>query len=160
MCTVVFIPQQNKKYFASLRDENPLRPQASTPQIIEENNVKFLAPIDTLAGGTWIGINEFNTVIILLNGADENHKRENDYRKSRGLIVKELLCSKQPVKDWNLINLKKIEPFTLIVFSNNNLYQLVWCGVQKTNILLDDSDRKSTRLNSSHVVTSRMPSSA
>ena len=138
MCTVVYIP--NKKgtsYFASLRDESPLRPKASVPKVNDENEIKFLSPVDAYAGGTWMGVNDFNNVIILLNGAFENHTRKGFYRKSRGLIVRELLSTEVPVVDWNLMSLTDIEPFTLIVFSDNNLFQLVWDGINKTRILLD-----------------------
>jgi hypothetical protein len=138
MCTVIYIPNNNgTSYFASLRDESPLRPKASIPQVNDENEIKFLSPVDAYAGGSWIGVNDFNNVIILLNGGFENHTRKRFYRKSRGIIVKELLSSELPVVDWNLMNLTDIEPFTLIVFSDDNLFQLVWDGINKTRILLD-----------------------
>lgn len=140
MCTVVYIPNNNgTSYFASLRDESPLRPKASIPKINDENEIKFLSPVDAYAGGTWIGVSDYNNVIVLLNGAFENHTRKNFYRKSRGLIVRELLSCELPVLDWNLMNLTDVEPFTLIVFSDNNLFQLVWDGTNKTRILLDAS---------------------
>jgi hypothetical protein len=139
MCTVVYIPNNGTSYFASLRDESPLRPKASVPIINNENDIKFLSPVDGYAGGTWIGLNDYNNVIILLNGGFENHVRKSFYRKSRGMIVKELLNSELPVVDWNLMNLTDIEPFTLIVFSDDNLFQLVWDGADKTRILLDTS---------------------
>jgi hypothetical protein len=138
MCTVVYIPNNNgTSYFASLRDESPQRPKASMQQMNDENEIKFLSPVDAYAGGSWIGVNDFNNVIILLNGGFENHTRKRFYRKSRGIIVKELLSSELPVVDWNLMNLTDIEPFTLIVFSDDNLFQLVWDGINKTRILLD-----------------------
>lgn len=52
MCTVLFIPDTNKMFFASLRDESPLRPTAITPQLIKKDNLTILSPQDTLAGGT------------------------------------------------------------------------------------------------------------
>ncbi len=138
MCTVVYIPNNSGTgYFASLRDESPIRPKASMPQINDDDEIKFISPIDAFAGGTWIGVNDFNNVIILLNGSFENHTRKSFYRKSRGLIVRELLSCELPVVDWNLMNLTDIEPFTLIVFSDDNLFQLLWDGTNKTRILLD-----------------------
>jgi len=55
MCTVLVIPGNQKIYFVSLRDENPQRPAAEQPKVWEEAIVKFIAPKDQLAGGTWIG---------------------------------------------------------------------------------------------------------
>lgn len=139
MCTVVFIPNKKGGYFASLRDESPKRPMALTPSINEKNGVKYSAPADALAGGTWVGFNEMGNVIILLNGGFENHKKAKNYQKSRGLIVKELLSSEMPVIDWQLMDLAHIEPFTLIVWSEKLLFQLVWDGKTNHRNRLDSS---------------------
>jgi Transport and Golgi organisation 2 len=135
MCTVIFIPGRNKFQFASLRDENPLRPKAIEPSLHTTDTASFVAPIDALAGGTWAGINQFGNVIILLNGAHTNHTRQPYYCKSRGLIVKELLQSELPVVDWNLMDLTGTESFTLVVWSDWHLFELVWDGQHKTKTL-------------------------
>lgn len=137
MCTVVFIPGREQYYFASLRDEDTERPCATEPALYKEGTLQYLAPKDGLAGGTWIGINEMQHVIILLNGAFEKHTAGNNYRKSRGLIVTELLVSETPVIDWYAMELKQIEPFTLIVWSSGDLFQLVWDGECKKKIRPD-----------------------
>lgn len=131
MCTVVFIPKADKYFFASLRDENPLRPGSSVPDIYSINEVAVLAPIDTMAGGTWIGIAETGNVIILLNGGFEKHKLKDKYSKSRGLIVSELLTANLPAEDWDMMDMEGIEPYTLVVWSNGRLFQLVWDGITK-----------------------------
>jgi uncharacterized protein with NRDE domain len=137
MCTVIFIPDNEKVFFASLRDESPMRERAIAPSIVKINKVKTLSPKDPVAGGTWIGTNNAANVIILLNGAFENHLRNDYYRKSRGIIVSELLATALPVTEWNKIDMKNIEPFTLVVWSKRNLYQLVWDGNTKHTFLLD-----------------------
>jgi len=137
MCTVLFIPDTNKMFFASLRDESPLRPTAITPQLIKKDNLTILSPQDTLAGGTWLGINDYKNIIILLNGGFENHEQKKDYRKSRGLIVSELLQSEMPIIDWELMKMEGIEQFTLIVWSDEILFKLVWDGSIKHRIKLD-----------------------
>ena len=53
----------------------------------------MIFPKDELAGGTWIGASEKNTVICLLNGGFQNHKRQPEYRHSRGVVVKDFLKS-------------------------------------------------------------------
>ncbi|HMG83541.1 MAG TPA: NRDE family protein [Ferruginibacter sp.] len=137
MCTVVFIPDNKKVFFASLRDEDPERARALTPDISITDPISFLSPKDPLAGGTWIGANSFGNIIILLNGGFENHQRANYYRKSRGIIVSELLAMESPVAAWKNIDMKDIEPFTLIIWNGKELVQLVWDGKEKHTIKLN-----------------------
>lgn len=140
MCTVIFIPKGDQFYFASLRDEHPLRNTTTVPEIYRENDSLILSPKDARLGGTWLGLNNHANVIILLNGAFEKHIPKNKYRKSRGLIVKELLASKTPVKDWITMYMQDIEPYTLVVFENNSLYQLVWDGERKHHVHLSSHE--------------------
>lgn len=137
MCTVLFIPFQDRFYFASLRDEDPFRGQAHTPQITEGENYRFLAPADPKAGGTWAGISNYGNVLILLNGGFKKHVHAGPYRKSRGIIVQELLKSVYPVAEWSVMDLEGIEPFTLITWCEQHLYELVWDGQDKHRVLLD-----------------------
>ena len=137
MCTVLYLPGKGRHFFASLRDESPKRLRAFLPEIVGHDNINILAPIDPVAGGTWIGVNNLGHVIILLNGAFNNHQKKNSYLKSRGLIVSELLNSVDPVMDWNEMDLEKIEPFTLIVWRNADLFQLVWDGLENHRGSLD-----------------------
>lgn len=138
MCTVLYIPGQESVYFASLRDENPARPKARAPYIESGTGYQFLAPTDPAAGGTWIGINSYENVIILLNGGFENHIRKDHYRQSRGLIVTALLKTVYPVVEWSMMDMEGIEPFTLIVWSEHRLFQLTWDGSTKHRLLLDE----------------------
>jgi uncharacterized protein with NRDE domain len=137
MCTVVFIPGNKKIFFGSLRDESPKRQKAILPQVYADENISFLAPKDPVAGGTWVGVNNVGNVIVLLNGGFENHEKRTFYRKSRGLIVAALLATEKPVAEWDLIDMEDIEPFTLVVWTNNNLFQLVWDGEERHRALLD-----------------------
>jgi uncharacterized protein with NRDE domain len=136
MCTVVFMPGSNKYYFASLRDEDPKRAKAAIPALQSNNKVIYLSPADPVGGGTWIGVNETGHVIILLNGGFEKHRINRPYLKSRGVIVKDLLSSAMPVVDWMLMDMENIEPYTLVVWADNNLFQLVWDGAAKHRIRL------------------------
>ena len=136
MCTVVFVPGNNKYCFASLRDEDSKRAKAVTPTLQSNNKVMYLSPVDPVGGGTWIGVNEMGHVIVLLNGGFEKHQVGGPYLKSRGIIVKELLGAAMPVVDWMLMDMKNIEPYTLVVWADSNLFQLVWDGTTKHRIRL------------------------
>ena len=137
MCTVTFIPANERYYFASLRDENPQRQRAIIPeQIYTAGKCSFIAPVDPLGGGTWAGVNELGNVIILLNGGFKNHTKKNDYVKSRGSIVTYLLKVEAPLNEWYLMELDNIEPFTLITWTGEKLFQLVWDGEKKHQLEL------------------------
>ncbi|MCP9753532.1 hypothetical protein EGI32_21485 [Ferruginibacter sp. HRS2-29] len=140
MCTVVFIPTTDSTFFASLRDENPLRPEASAPAIRLRNGIKTLSPADALAGGTWVCVNDLGSVFILLNGGFNNHTRQKNYTRSRGLIVHEISAARQPLIFWSQLELNDTEPFTLVVWYLDKLYQLVWDGQEKHQSRLPETE--------------------
>lgn len=139
MCTVSFVNANGKIIITSNRDEKTLRPNAIEPQNYVVNNRKVIFPKDKKAGGTWYAINEHSTVLVLLNGADEKHCIKDSYRKSRGLIVLDLISSEAAIKSWESIDLENIEPFTLVLFENGKLYQLRWNETEKSTIELDNA---------------------
>ena len=137
MCTVTFVNASGKKIITSNRDEQVLRPNALQPEKYFVGNKSLIFPKDPKAGGTWYALDEAGNVAVLLNGADEKHQVAGTYRKSRGLILLDILSHFSPIAAWNEINLMNIEPFTLILFQENNLYQLRWNGNTKDQVNLD-----------------------
>jgi len=135
MCTVTYLPLgENKFILTSSRDVPFLRKPAEAPKIFTEDSVALIYPKDGEAGGTWIGTSSKNRLICLLNGGYENHIAKEKYRKSRGIIVKDLLKSKNISEALAAIDLKDIEPFTLAIVDWNDgleLYTFVWTGVKK-----------------------------
>lgn len=131
MCTVIFLPTHEHILFSSNRDENPLRPSALKPGVIYQDTLKIVCPVDQKAGGTWAGVNENGDVFILLNGAFKKHTPTGNYRKSRGIIVRELLANVFPVLKWRVTNLTDIEPFTIVAWCSNKLYEFIWDGESK-----------------------------
>ena len=97
MCTVSFISLNNKFVITSNRDENILRPVAFAPQEEIINGCKIIYPKDPKAGGTWFAINQSGAVAVLLNGAFEKHIPLNNYSKSRGLILLEVISKITPL---------------------------------------------------------------
>ncbi len=138
MCTVSFVHSNGKTIITSNRDEQVVR-LAIEPQKYIVNNKNLIFPKDPKSGGTWFATNEKNTVLVLLNGAEEKHIQKQNYRKSRGLIVLDLISSDSTIDYWNEINLENIEPFTLVLFQENKLYQLRWNEIEKTYLDLDIS---------------------
>ncbi len=139
MCTVSFVFAHGKTIITSNRDEKVARPNAIAPKSYLVNNKKIIFPKDQKAGGTWYAVDEHSNVLVLLNGADEKHIVSENYKKSRGLIVLDLIGSKSPFETWKTIDLNNIEPFTLVLFENPNLYQLQWNGETKTELQLNSN---------------------
>ncbi|KAB1155506.1 NRDE family protein [Flavobacterium luteum] len=136
MCTVSFVNSQGKIIITSNRDEQVLRP-ATAPKnyLVNQKNIFF--PKDPKAGGTWYAVDEQANVLVLLNGADEKHHWSPPYRKSRGLILLDIFSSESAIAAWESIDLLNIEPFTLVLFQDQQLYQLRWNGSIKESIPLD-----------------------
>lgn len=137
MCTVSFVNVHGKIIITSNRDEKIIRPNAIEPKTYYLNDKKVIFPKDNKAGGTWYAIDEHSNVLVLLNGAEERHILKDSYRKSRGLIVLDLISSESPLEAWNAIDLDHIEPFTLVLFENQKLYQLRWNEIKKSTLELD-----------------------
>lgn len=136
MCTVSFVPLKNGFCITSNRDESIEREKAIPPQKYIINNKAVYFPKDPKAGGTWFAHDNKNC-IVLLNGAKEKHIVKERYRKSRGLIVTQLIASKNLIAEWNEIDLEAIEPFTLVVFYQEKLFQLQWNEVEKSFLELE-----------------------
>jgi hypothetical protein len=139
MCTVSFVNANGNIIITSNRDEKTLRPNAIEPKNYIINNKNVIFPKDRKAGGTWYAVNENSTVLVLLNGAEEKHQLKESYRKSRGLIVLDLISCESVILEWQSIDLSNIEPFTLVLFENAKLYQLRWNETEKTTVELDTS---------------------
>lgn len=136
MCTVLYLPVENGFQFFTLRDENPLLAQAEPPTTWVGPSHSFLAPLVADNRGTWMGVTEQGDALFLLNGARQAHVKGPQHTISRGLVVMDLLRSKWPVMEWIMKDLTQTEPFTLIAFTEGNLFELVWDGAVKHKSIL------------------------
>ncbi|WP_372793452.1 NRDE family protein [Lutibacter sp.] len=135
MCTVTFLPLPNNNFIlTSNRDEQRLR-ETFSPKKYEENGIEMLFPKDKTGGGTWVGTSSKNRLICILNGAFIKHDKKNAYKKSRGIIGKEILQTTNFIDYIENLNLAEIEPFTMVIVDWNNtqlnLYELIWDENQK-----------------------------
>ncbi|PXY41871.1 hypothetical protein DMB65_04720 [Flavobacterium cheongpyeongense] len=139
MCTVSFINSNNTVIITSNRDEKIVRPGAVPPKNYICNGKNILYPKDPKAGGTWFAVDANGTILVLLNGGIEKHKAQFSYRKSRGLIALDIICSDSPKDFWKQINLEDIEPFTLVLYQDKKLYELIWDGFIKRDSQLNEN---------------------
>jgi len=131
MCTVTFIPVNNKFYLTSNRDEKRVRKLALPPQEYVHNNITMMYPQDANAAGTWIAMKENGDAVVLLNGAFKKHVATPPYNKSRGLVLLDIFGDESPVTKFTRTDLCNIEPFTLVLFLDNELYECRWDGDKK-----------------------------
>jgi uncharacterized protein with NRDE domain len=97
-------------------------------------------PKDPKAGGTWYAVDDSINVLVLLNGAEEKHQWNPPYSRSRGLIVLDLFGSESAINSWETIDLENVEPFTIVLFQDQQLYQLRWNGNEKSTLKLDTNE--------------------
>jgi hypothetical protein len=126
MCTVSFIPLGKKVFITSNRDVKNWRLPAKAPMHYSYDNGKMVFPKDSNAGGSWICVCDNSNAGVLLNGAFTNHKKNETYLKSRGLIFLEIMNAQAPLQKFLTLSLYGIEPFTLILWLQNNLYECRW----------------------------------
>ena len=138
MCTVTFVPTNFGCILTSNRDETTLRGRAIAPKEYIGKHKKLVYPKDPKANGTWI-VHDYSNCAILLNGAEEKHHHRNDYRKSRGLILLDIFDSKDVINEWDAIDLDNIEPFTIVLFYQQELFQLRWNEIEKTKVKLSNT---------------------
>lgn len=137
MCTVSFYKDNQKIVITHNRDEHINRPLAIAPKKVIIGNELAYYPLDPKSNGTWFGVKTDGSVFVLLNGAEKKHTPKPPYRKSRGLILLDIISSKKIHETWLEINLSNIEPFTIVAFAGDELRQLRWNGNDKSNVRLD-----------------------
>lgn len=131
MCTVSFVFARNNFIITSNRDEHITRPGAAAPDFKMAGEKKIIFPKDAKAGGTWFAAASDGTVAVLLNGAFVKHTAKPPYRKSRGLILLEVVEAVNSYAHFKEVDLLQIEPFTIILYQAGNLYELRWDGENK-----------------------------
>lgn len=131
MCTVTFIPSKEHIILTSNRDEKHWRSPAHAPARHAFQTGNILFPKDGDAGGTWFAVHENGNAVIFLNGGFVKHEPQPPYRRSRGLILLDLLDSASPYNTFWSIALDNIEPFTAIIWDDGKLYECRWDGADR-----------------------------
>ncbi|MFH6991688.1 NRDE family protein [Flavobacterium sp. FlaQc-48] len=139
MCTVSFVNNNGVVMITSNRDEKVIRPGAIVPRNYKHKGKNMMYPKDSKAGGTWFVMDEKGTVLVLLNGGITKHNVILPYRKSRGLIVLDIISDDSPKDFCKQIDLDNIEPFTLVLYQQKQLYELIWDGSVKRMTQLDET---------------------
>lgn len=126
MCTVTYIPVQDRILLTSNRDESPLRhsPGLTTLEDAVLDHVHF--PLDPSSGGSWIAVSHSGRIACLLNGAFEAFIPDPPYRMSRGQVVMDAVRHPQTESYLHHVDLDGVAPFTLVILDMHTLIELVW----------------------------------
>jgi hypothetical protein len=143
MCTVSWLHSEDGYELFCNRDEKRTRSIARRPDIAAYEGVRFIAPQDTEAGGTWIAVNEYGVSLCLLNGRYHERRERDPSHLSRGLVLTELLTasslSEACERAWS-IDLSRYWPFTLLILeAGQHASAVEWNGHDKAILLNADA---------------------
>jgi hypothetical protein len=132
MCTVTFLPQGDRLFITSNRDESPGRQATGlvSTHTPDWNAVHF--PLDEFSGGSWIALADSGRSVCLLNGGFIPFTPEPPYRMSRGLVVLQAAAAEDTNQFLIKSDFSGIAPFTLLIYEQHMLLQLIWDGDEKS----------------------------
>jgi len=118
------------------RDELKTRSRALPPELRStENGVRYLAPIDPDAGGTWMLVNEYGVSVSLLNRWHESASAKIEgvggKSQSRGQLVLSLAdakCAADLITQLKKTDCSRFKPFTLVVIDQLEMQAQAWNG--------------------------------
>jgi hypothetical protein len=132
VCTVSWLHCDDGYELFCNRDEKHTRAVARGPEITAYEGVRFIAPQDTVGGGTWIAVNEYGVSFCLLNGQQEKTSR---ISISRGRVIRELLSAASlsiALQRASSIDPSRFAPFTLVILeSGQHASTVEWNGRDK-----------------------------
>lgn len=135
MCLLSYVKSEQQTVFTSNRDISISRPPAESISTHIVNGKRISFPKD-YKGGSWLAYDD-SKIMIVLNGAEQNHLPGGTYGKSRGLILLELMTN-DSLTYWHSMDLEGIEPFTMVYLDEaGQLYQLSWDEHAKKTLILD-----------------------
>jgi len=160
MCTLSFYKDASQIIITSNRDENYQRKNALEPKLFLSQEHQLVYCKDAKADGTWMAMRHDKTIVVLLNGAYIKHQPQAVYRKSRGLVVLDIINQRDCLNYLKTCNLSDIEPFTIILYSEDKLYEFIWdggckhiqekhsqCGYLWSSVTLYDSTQREYKNN-------------
>jgi hypothetical protein len=113
MCTVSWVHHPRGYDLLFNRDEKRSRGLGLPPTVRECGGVRYIAPLDSDRGGTWIEVNEFGVSLCLLNGGSAPGLPQ----RSRGHLLRELVTgpsTRECMLALHQLDLRHFAPFTLV----------------------------------------------
>ncbi len=116
------------------RDEMRSRGPEVPPRLEQTpGGLRYIAPADSDAGGTWLAVNEFGITVCLLNGYRTPRAPDRDEWTSRGHLVRELAAARSQAEVWRRMapgRLGSFRPLVLAAIAPNRPALIVrWDGM-------------------------------
>ena len=133
MCTVTWFIAEQKLQLWFNRDEQKTRSHAQAPEVVANNAIKAIYPIDPDGGGTWMSVNNAGIIVCLLNNyraAAQNDANRTQWT-SRGKLVQQLatLTSHQAIASAiSSQDMAQYRAFHLMVLSLDQQIFFNWDG--------------------------------
>ncbi|MGB0332699.1 MAG: NRDE family protein [Planctomycetota bacterium] len=100
------------------RDELRARGREVPPHVKQTaGGLRYIAPADSDAGGTWIAANELGITVALLNGYRSSRGEPRDGWTSRGHLVRELAGIRSLTDAWRRLTPERLQPFRPLVLA-------------------------------------------
>lgn len=116
MCTATWIKTAQGYELLFNRDELRARQRALPPRIHRDGSIRYLAPRDGEAGGTWIAVNDHAVAACLLNGEVASPPAGGSWQ-SRGEIIRALAPAtgrEALLARLGTLDLERYRPFVLL----------------------------------------------
>jgi uncharacterized protein with NRDE domain len=147
MCTVTWLHEPGGYHVLFNRDEKVARAAARPPERRLCGRVRFLAPIDGRAGGSWLAVNERGLALGLLNHYPAESEAKTG-KISRGLLVTSLMDAGDATaveRALRGLDLAEYSPFLMIaVDARPGPACFTWDGTDFAARQLTDADRPLT----------------
>jgi len=111
MCTLSRFNHDNGYTLFFNRDEQKSRRDALPSSLAQIDDVSYLAPTDTNAGGTWIFVNEHGVTAAILNHYESTYTPPPTLRASRGLLLRRLASISHAEKGMDMLCQLELEPY-------------------------------------------------
>lgn len=162
MCTLTWSRASDGYELFMNRDERHSRGLALPPAVHDASGVRYVAPIDSDAGGSWIATNEYGLTLALLNHYPTNPPPGAiaDAPRSRGTIVTSLASHpsiNRVTGELLALPLREFRPFTLFLIDSDGRTRLhQWDGAGETRVDEPDVPISSSGFNGAQVVAERV----
>jgi hypothetical protein len=159
MCTATWLTTTDGYELFCNRDESRARLPATPPVILERNDVRFIAPRDGEAGGSWLAVNEHGLSVCLLNHYAADTARAPAPSISRGILLLSFADRRSPDdiarELWNA-RLDAYRPFLLLILAPRVApLLLTWNGARVSSDTGPAPPVTTSSFDTAHIIRSR-----